>query len=102
MKAKAKRLDNGKWVEGFYFRFNDTHQMALPALQVFIEIDQSTLVFPELEKVKEENAELKEALKEADEALRVIILDCGDDHVLNIAYRARRKTETLTQEKGEE
>ena len=40
MKSKAKRLDNGKWVKGYYFRFNDRHYISTGT--EMIEVDNET------------------------------------------------------------
>ena len=41
MKSKAKRLDNGKWIDGYYFRFNDRHYISTGT--EMIEIDKKTV-----------------------------------------------------------
>ena len=45
MKYKAKRLDNGEWVEGYYYNDFGDHYIYYPDIDVMvdIEIDPSTL-----------------------------------------------------------
>jgi len=60
MKAKAKRADSGEWVEGYYYKSIVLGHFIINKSHRDIQIDPSTLVFPEMEELKKENYKLKD------------------------------------------
>ena len=76
MKAKAKKIDNGELIEGYYKtwkHFNGVKNIAIHTIDNTeynqlsrgeFEIDPSTLVFPEMEELKKQNDELLKRLRQ--------------------------------------
>lgn len=63
LKARA-RLHNGEWIEGYYLGNDDILPSEVSYFDETEKIDPSTLVFPEVEELKKQNAELLERLKQ--------------------------------------